>query len=240
MKSFGDAEENASWVQDAERTLGHRFRNRALLRAALTHPSAGTDGSAFARLEFLGDAILALVVSLHLYHHHPDLSPGGLTRLRAGTVNRTILAQAATRLGLPPLLRLGKGEASSGGRRRPALLAAALEAVVAALFLDRGLRPVQRFLEGHLLPLLSPNAGLDPKSELQTLLQALFKTRPCYHLIHHWGPPHAPRFEVEVEVRGVRLGGGTGGGRREAEQAAARSAMAHLRRNHNILRSSVG
>lgn len=227
------------WVQEAERKLGHRFRSRALLRAALTHPSAGEGGRTFDRLEFLGDAILTLLVGLHLYQSYPDLPPGDLTRLRASMVNRDTLAQAATQLGLPPLLRLGKGE-EPDGRQRPSLLAAAFEALVAALYLDRGLRTVTRFLTRHLLPLLCPDASADPKSELQTRLQSVLKRAPRYRLLHHWGPPHAPRFEVEVEAAGQRLGRGKGGTRREAERAAARAALAYIRENHKILRSSPG
>ncbi len=228
--------EQDSWLQQAERKLGQRFRSRALLRAALTHPSAGREGRAFERLEFLGDAILTLLLSLHLYRNYPDLSPGGLTRLRASIVNRTKLAQAAMQLGLPVMLRLGKSE-EPDGRHRSALLAAAFEAVVAALFLDRGLRGVTKFLQQHLLPLFPPDASLDSKSELQTLLQAMLKIPPRYRLLRHWGPPHARRFAVEVEVRGQRLGRGEGQSRREAEQGAARSALGYLRDHHNILRS---
>lgn len=225
-----------AWVEAAERMLGHRFRDRALLQAALTHPSAGREGRAFERLEFLGDAILTLLVSLHLYETYPDIRPGELTRLRASVVNRTTLAHAATRLDLPPLIRLGKGE-DPHGRQRASLLAAAFEAIVAALYLDRGLGGVMRFLKRHLLPFLSLDTSLDPKSELQNRLQAMLKMVPRYRLVKHWGPPHAPRFAVEVKAAGERLGRGTGGTRRDAERAAARAALAHLARNHKILRS---
>ncbi|MEE8503789.1 MAG: ribonuclease III [candidate division NC10 bacterium] len=239
VRRQGKRREKDSWIQEAERKLGRRFRNRALLRAALTHPSAGGEGRTFERLEFLGDAILSHLVGLHLYKSCPDLSPGGLTRLRANMVNRAMLARAAKHLGLPTMLRLGKSE-EPGGRQRPTLLAAAFEAVVAALFLDRGLGSVTKFLEQHLLPWSSPDPSLDPKSELQAIVQAALKIPPRYRLLQHWGPPHARRFEVEVEVRGQRLARGKGGSRREAERVAARRTLASLRINHNILGSSSG
>ncbi len=232
-------EEKDSWVRDAEKKLGHRFRSPALLRAALTHPSVGSDGRAFERLEFLGDAILTLLSGLHLYQSYPELPPGELTRLRASLVNRTTLAQAATHLDLPTMLRLGKS-LEPAGRHRPTLLAAAFEAVVAAVFLDRGLVSVTRFLNRHLLSLFNPDVSLDPKSELQTVLQTALRIPPRYCLLQSWGPPHARQFEVEVEVRGEKLGRGKGGSRREAERAAARRALSHLRLNHNILGPSSG
>lgn len=226
-----------SWVREAERRLGHRFRRPDLLRAALTHPSVGTEGRTFERLEFLGDAILTFLLGLHLYQSHPDFAPGRLTRVRASVVNRTTLARAASQLGLPALLRLSKGE-EPGGRERISVCAAAFEAVVAALYLDRGLATVRTFLKQHLLPLCIPNDTLDPKSELQMYVQAALRVVPRYRLLRHRGPPHAPRFEVEVEAGGHKLTKGQGGSRREAERSAARAALATIRRDPNILGSS--
>jgi len=228
--------EKDSWLREAETKLGRRFQNRALLRAALTHPSVGAEGRAFERLEFLGDAILALVLALDLYRRYPDRSPGELTRLRASLVNRHALAQAATQLGVPAMLRMGKSEEPEG-RRRATILADAFEAIVAALFLDRGLGSVAKFLRQHLLPRLSPDFSLDAKSELQTGVQAVLKTLPRYRILKLTGLPHARRFEVEVQVKGLTLGRGKGASRREAEQNAARSALAHLREHPHILRS---
>ncbi|MFQ5959884.1 MAG: ribonuclease III [Candidatus Methylomirabilales bacterium] len=237
MRQRRKAREKDAWLREVERKLGHRFRNRALLRAALTHPSAGGERQAFERLAFLGDAILTLIMSLHMYKSYPNFSPGGLTRLRASMVNRTTLAQAAMQLGFHTMLRLGKSM-EPGGRGRPALLAETFEAVVAALFLDRGLGSVTKFLERHLVPLFRPDASLDPKSQLQNLLQGALKASPRYRLVQHWGPPHARRFEVEVAVKGEILGRGQGESRRAAEQAAARVALAYWGGNHHILRPS--
>ena len=228
--------EKDSWLREAEAKLGQRFRNRALLRAALTHPSVGAKGRAFERLEFLGDAVLALVLALDLYRRFPNLSPGELTRLRASLVNRHALAQAAIQLGVPGMLRMGKSEEPEG-RRRATILAAAFEALVAALFLDRGLGAVTKFLRQHLLPRLSPDLSLDAKSELQTGVQAVLKTLPRYRILKLSGLPHARRFEVEVQVKGQTLGRGKGGSRREAEQNAATRALTYLRENPHILRS---
>lgn len=227
------------WVQEVETILGHRFRTRALLRAALTHASVGAEGKTFERLEFLGDAILTFLLGLHLYQTYPNFPPGGLTRLRASMVNRTTLARAASRLGLPALLRLGKGT-KRAARERPSIRAATFEAVVAALYLDRGLGTVSKFLKQHLLTLCDPHDFLDPKSELQTRVQAFRKVTPRYRLLLHRGPPHAPRFEVEVEAEGRRLATGRGGSRREAERSAARAALAIIRKDPNILGSLTG
>lgn len=239
MRHHGARREKDPWVMEVERTLGYRFRNASLLRAALTHSSAGEEGKGFGRLEFLGDAVLGLLTTLHVYRHYPQLSAGDLTRIRAGIVNRTVLAQAATQLGLHSMVRLGKSE-EPGGRRRPTILSGAFEAFVGALFLDRGTGTVTKFLEEHLLPLLSPGAPLDPKSELQNLIQASLKTPPRYRVIQHWGPPHARRFEVAVEVRGKQLGQGRGESRGAAERAAAQDALAFLEANHNILGPGCG
>lgn len=218
--------ETDAWVKEAEEKLGYRFRNRALLRAALTHPSAGGERHAFERLEFLGDAILTLLVGLHVYERYPELPPGGLTRLRASMVNRAALARAAAHLGLQTMIQMGKSERTSGPGR-PSVLAAGFEAVVAALYLDRGVDAVGSLLERHLLATSSPDVSLDAKSELQSLVQARLKTPPRYRLIRQSGPSHARRFEVEVAVKGEMLGRGRGESRRAAEQAAARAALAN-------------
>lgn len=238
MGRYQKDRETHAWVQEVERRLGHRFRSRSLLQAALTHPSVGTEGKGFARLEFLGDAVLTFLLGLDLYQTHPHLPPGGLTRLRASMVNRMTLARAATQLGLPTVLRLGTGE-EPRGRERTSVLAAAFEAIVAALYLDQGLDTVRTFLKQHLLPLCNPDDTLDPKSELQTYLQAVLKVAPRYRLVHHRGPPHAPRFKVAVEAKGQRLASGEGGSRREAEQAAARVALGLIRRHPNIWGAST-
>jgi ribonuclease-3 len=135
------------------------------------------------------------------------------------------------------MLRMGKSE-EPAGRRRVTTLADAFEAIVAALFLDRGLGPVTKFLRQHLLPRLSPDFSLDAKSELQALVQALDKTLPRYRILKQSGLPHARRFEVEVQVKGQRLGRGKGASRQEAEQGAATHALAHLKENPHILRST--
>lgn len=180
----------------------------------------------FERLEFLGDAILTLLVGLHVYERYPQFPPGGLTRLRASMVNRAALARAAAHLGLHSMIQMGKSEQPSAPGR-PSLLAAAFEAVVAALYLDRGVDAVANFLERHLLARSAPDVSLDPKSELQNLVQAALKTPPRYRLVQHSGPSHARRFEVEVAVKGEILGRGQGESRRAAEQAAARAALAN-------------
>jgi ribonuclease-3 len=237
MRKYRKGRRGDSREEAIEKKLGHRFRDRALLRAALTHPSVGAEGRAFEPLEFLGDAILNFLTGLFVYRRHPDLPPGGLTRLRASLVNRTTLARAATQLGLPAFLRLGDG-ARPQDRERSSLSAETFEAIVAALYLDGGLGTVNKFLKKNLLPFYSPEDSLDPKSELQIHVQALLKVTPRYRLLRRRGPPHAPRFEVAVEAGGRRLARGKGGSRRDAEVTAALAALAIVRNDPNILRPS--
>jgi ribonuclease-3 len=221
------------WLREVERQLGYRFRHRALLQAALTHPSTADEKSGeFERLEFLGDAILTLLLSLRLFRDHPTLPPGKLTRLRASLVSRQALAKAAKAMGLDLLMLLGVGGEATGGRRRASILAATFEAVVAAVYLDRGLIPTEKFLQRHLLPHLTADATPDPKSRLQAIVQAQWKTIPRYRLIHRQGPAHSPTFEVVVEVNRREVGKGQGGSRRLAEQEAAQAALDQLGRDH--------
>lgn len=206
--------------------------DQALLEAALTHssyahenPQASGDNQ---RLEFLGDAVLQLAVGSLLYRRFPEASAGELTRLRAAVVSEEALWRAAEGLGLGRSLRLGRGEELSGGRRRRSVLADAFEAVVGAVYLSAGARRTQRFVERCLGPLLDAARSrplLDPKTALQEDAQATGQT-VVYRMAAASGPEHNRVFEVTVEVGGELTGRGQGGSKREAEQAAAREAMA--------------
>jgi ribonuclease-3 len=184
------------------------------------------------RLEFLGDAVLGLVVADELFATHPGQDEGKLTELRTHLVRRDTLAKAARRLKLGEALLLGRGEEVGGGRGRPTNLAHAYEAVVGAIFLDGGLTSARRFLRRSLSPefeLVAERAfPLDPKSQLQEISQSLEQNTPLYRLVKAEGPDHARRFTVEVLVDGRTLGKGTGRSKQQAEKEAAREALEHL------------
>lgn len=181
------------------------------------------------RLEFLGDSVLGLAVAVRCYERFPDAAEGDLTRIRASLVNSDSLAQVARDLDLGALLLLGRGEDRTGGREKQSLLADALEAVVAAVYLSCGLDTAVSMLDRLFAPLveaaLSGTMARDYKTELQERLQGLHRGAPAYNVLDAPGPQHARIFEVEVTSSGVALGRGTGRTKKEAEQAAARAAL---------------
>ena len=231
--------------------LGYRFRNRSLLHLALTHSSlayesqhrAHVSGSDNERLEFIGDAVLGLVVAEALYRRFPELREGELTRMRASLVSRRNLAEVAGRIALGPMLRLGRGEEHSGGHRKPALLADALEAVIAAIYLDGGLGPATDFVHRHIIQPAEPHlhgllqgavpiAGAmgDFKSALQEQLQATGAGQPRYILTEESGPDHQKRFRIEVRIdapdgSSIPLAQAEGTTKKQAQQEAARLAL---------------
>jgi ribonuclease-3 len=216
-------------LEDLEALLGHRFGDRRLLEQALTHSSAHAENAAASnceRLEFLGDAVLGLVVSELLMASYPDRDEGWLTRVRASAVKRDALAARARALGLARWIRLGRGERLHGGAEKPSILADIFEAVLGAIYLDAGLKPVRALLERE--PLVSagiePSAG-DFKTRLQEILQARGEGTPRYRTTATRGPAHALEFSVEVTLGERVLGAGTGASKRAAEQAAARQAL---------------
>lgn len=182
------------------------------------------------RLEFLGDSVLGLAVAVRCYQRFPEAAEGDLTRIRASIVNSDSLAQVARDLDLGALLLLGRGEDRTGGREKQSLLADALEAVVAAVYLSCGLEIAVSVLDRLFAPLfeaaLSGTLARDYKTELQERLQGLHRGAPAYNVLDAPGPQHARIFEVEVASSGVPLGRGTGHTKKEAEQAAAREALA--------------
>jgi len=233
----------------------YKFKDPGLLTLALTHSSLAYEsnpegtpdpGSDNERLEFLGDAVLGLVVAEALYQRLPALREGDLTRLRASLVSSRHLAQVGQRIQLGPMLLLGRGEAHSGGHKKPALLANALEAVIAALYLDGGLAAAREFIDRHIIEpaeasLLGvlhssePFSGAvgDYKSALQERLQAAGHGQPQYVLTAQSGPDHQKRFRIEVRVAGstgalLTLAGADGSTKKQAQQEAARLAFASL------------
>jgi ribonuclease-3 len=203
-----------------------------LLRQALTHKSAEQELGlpSNERLEFLGDAVLGLTISAHLYRRHPEYSEGELTKLKAVAVSEPVLAKVADEIDLGRYLILSRGEEQSGGRGRVSILADALEAVFAAVYLDRGMAIARRLI----LTLLDESLGtieraeheLDYKTLLQEKIQELHRTPPTYRLVDQSGPDHDRTFVAEVRVAGTVLGKGVGKSKKQAEQAAARQALA--------------
>ena len=209
--------------------LGYTFAQPALLERALTHRSFSSDHNE--RLEFLGDAVLGLAVSAALVRHWTRMPEGDLSRVRANLVKQPTLAQLAERLGLAEHLRLGSGEQQSGGRRRPSILADALEAVIGAIYSDGGFDAAANVVEtlyGTWLSQGKPDAmAKDPKTELQERLQGRKMALPQYAVTAVTGLAHEQRFEVSCSVEAlqhVTQGGGVS--RREAEQAAALAMLA--------------
>lgn len=217
--------------------IDYRFVRPELLEEAFTHkswrnehPETGIDNE---RLEFLGDAVLDLVVADYLYATHPGLPEGELSRMRAAVVSEQALAPVARALGLGGLVRLGRGEELSGGREKKSILANTFEAVVGALYLDGGFSAVRevalQLLEDSLEQAPETPDIVDAKSRLQEMVQASSGELPSYVLIQVSGPDHDPRYEVAVSVAGAVLGTGSGRSKKKAEQRAATEAILLLK-----------
>jgi ribonuclease-3 len=219
-------------AEDLAALLGHSFRDPALLRTALTHPSRAYEeggGRGNERLEFLGDAVLGLVVAELLFEERPDWPEGDLTRARAALVNSRALAARAHALGIAHFARLGRTEQRSGGARKDRVLANLFEALVGALYLDGGLGVARAFLERALGPDLRAGARVlepDPKTRFQEWAHMRFQATPSYRAVSDSGVENdEQRFSVEVLVEGEAWGRGTARTKRAAERAAAEEAL---------------
>ncbi len=216
-----------------EQRVGHKFRNSLLLAEALTHPSLGHETQRHhfdnQRLEFLGDAVLQLVITEHLYSIFPREAEGRLTKLRSRLVSREALRAHALRLELGQFLMMGRGEEASGGRERTSTLADAFEALLGAIYLDTDLATARRFLltlaADDLAQLDAEPIDLNPKGHLQEVLQAISPTSPVYELLAESGPEHEKTFIVRVSWEGMALGEGSGRSKKQAETAAALQAV---------------
>lgn len=212
--------------------LGYAFQNPALLENALTHSSYANERrgsqSSNERLEFLGDSILGMVTAEKLYHTFPHLPEGRLSRLRAELVCEQSLHAVALDLGLGQHLRLGKGEEHSGGRERPSILADAVEAVIAAMYLDGGIVPARAFILEHVLAGVEEGQihhVMDYKTELQERIQRKADQHLRYELVDTTGPDHNKHFIMAVFLNDAEIGRGQGRSKKEAEQAAAKAAL---------------
>lgn len=222
-------------IRSTEDALGVQFNDYSLLSRALTHRSFLNENPGEAiedneRLEYLGDAVLDFVVAAYLYHHFPEMKEGELTMLRAALVRTRTLAAIARDLALGENLRLGHGEAESGGRERLANLCAGFEAVVGAIYLDQGLTVVEAWIHQLISPylqqIIAQSAHRDAKSEFQIWAQSKYNATPRYQVIEDEGPDHDKVFTVAVLVEDQTWGIGQGGSKQKAAQAAASAALA--------------
>lgn len=220
-----------------EDRIGYKFRNPLLLAEALTHPSLRHETQRHhfdnQRLEFLGDAVLQLVITEHLYGHFTGEAEGKLTKLRSRLVSREALTVHAATMDLGSYLMMGRGEEASGGRVRNSTLADAFEALVGAVYLDSDLATVRQFIleqaRGDLAQVVEEPVDINPKGHLQELLQSISPRSPAYEVVSQSGPEHEKTFVVRAVWEGIALGEGTGRSKKQAETAAALEAMKEKR-----------
>lgn len=219
-----------------QKKLNLKFKNLKLLKTAFTHRSYLNEhknfkGESNERLEFLGDAVLSIIVSTFLYEKLPNSPEGQLTQIRASLVRTETLAKLSSSLSLGSYLFLSKGEEDSGGRNNKSILANTFEALIGAIFLDNGQETTQNFIHKTILAKwqnLAQNAVADNKSKLQEVLQRQFRTSPTYKLISSWGPDHSREFKIGVYLENKLLGEGAGKNKQTAAQEAAKNALEKL------------
>ena len=224
-------------IEKFEKKLELNFKNKELLKRGLTHRSflnenGGGDLKNNERLEFLGDAVLELVISEYLFHEYPDRAEGDLTSFRAAVVKTDSLAKISKKLGLGEFLLMSKGEEMTGGREKDYLLANTFEAIVGALYLDQGYSEVKKFLTKHLTQQIATivkyRLDIDSKTKLQEKTQSIFKKTPIYKVIKEKGPDHDKTFTVAVMINRKIYGEGEGITKQKAEEAAATQALRKL------------
>jgi ribonuclease-3 len=241
-RTDGAGERVVSFVDELdmlERRIGYRFHDRGLLEHALTHTSRAHEDESGAitdneSLEFLGDAVLGFAVADMLFHAFPQHDEGQKSKMKASLVSAASLADLGERLNLGNCLMLGRGEEKTGGRRKQALIADAFEALIAAIYLDGGIERARRFLEEQFADALAGLGttgvpGHDHKSALQEYVQSRMLPLPAYRVVGETGPDHAKIFHVAVVVQGEEMGAAGGRSKKEAEQEAARLALARFR-----------
>jgi ribonuclease III len=223
---------------DLEKKLSITFQDKELLKRAFIHRSHLNEAREIRisneRLEFLGDAVLSFLTSHYLYELYPDFPEGTLTNIRSSMVKTNSLADTARELNLGELLLLSHGEEASGGRNNPSLLADAFEALLGAIYIDRGIETAKQFLTTFLFPkaktIVEKKSYIDYKSLLQELIQQRSRTSPTYQVVKSEGPDHAKTFWVTAVDNGVSLGSGSGKSKQEAEQAAAADALEKMQK----------
>ena len=222
-------------IKDLELAIGYQFKNITLLQNALSHSSYANERwhdslKSNERLEFLGDSILGMVTAEYLFRNFPERPEGELTRMRADMVCEQALANVAERIGLGQHLLLGHGEEAGGGRKRDSILADAVESLLAAVYLDGGIGPARKIIQAFVLNRAVERAvDRDYKTALQDLVQRKPGSAITYRLVRESGPDHCRLFEMEVSVGGIPAGQGEGRTKKEAEQQAAKAAIAALK-----------
>ncbi|NTW22628.1 ribonuclease III [Candidatus Falkowbacteria bacterium] len=226
-------------LAELERIVGLQFKNKSLLKQAVVHRSylnehPDADTSHNERLEFLGDAVLEIIVTEHLFHKFPDTPEGDLTNWRASLVNAKMLAKVAQELEIEEFLYLSKGEAKDkNSKARQYILANAIEALIGAMYLDQGTEPAKRFIDVNILAklqfILSNELYLDPKSKFQERAQEQYKVTPHYKILNETGPDHAKTFEVGVYLGEELVAKGKGSSKQEAQVDAAAKAVKKLK-----------
>lgn len=223
-------------VNSLEYRINYTFKKRDLLIQALTHRSYSNENKLLysnERLEFLGDAVLNMIISDYLIKKFPHSPEGDLSKLRAMIVNETTLSRIALRIELGRELLLGKGENMTGGRRKSSLLSDALEALIAAIYLDGGIENatffVNKFFDEEIRTIFSKGVSYDFKTDLQEYCQGRFGILPRYHVARESGPDHKKVFEVKLFIKDIHYGSGIGRTKKEAEQKAAQEALERLK-----------
>ncbi len=221
-------------MKELQEKLNYRFKDKGLIVTALTHSSFANEHRCQSneRLEFIGDSVLGMVVAMHLYRTFPNLTEGKMTRMRAELVCEQSLWEVANKLSFGENLRLGKGEALTGGRERPSILADCVEAVIAALYIDGGFEVAKDFVDRHILSKLD-SVGTVPTGDFKTRLQELVQSAPgmslSYEMLSESGPDHMKVFCAAVYLNGKIIGQGQGRTKKEAEQNAAAKALEELK-----------
>ena len=222
-------------IKELEQRIGYQFHDISLLKRALTHSSFTNEQKInrtgdYERLEFLGDAVLELTSSEFLFHEHPEVPEGELTKMRASMVCEPALAFCARDLELGKFIRLGKGEENTGGRERDSIISDVMEAVTGAIYLDGGMEPARQFINRFILSdLENKRLFYDSKSNLQEVIQEKLKKEFWYELLEESGPEHNKVFKVSVHMEDEILGEGAGKTKKAAEQQAAYKALLLLR-----------
>lgn len=219
-------------LREIESILGYSFKDRRLLAKALSHRSSVSDGLANERLEYLGDAVLGLIVSDFLFRKFPEYNEGNLTKIKAALVNETTLSKVAYSFRLGQFVFLSPEEEKSGGRLKPSIIADAMEAVIGAVYLDGGLESSAKVIGNLILSnfenLIKDEAMFNYKGDLLERMQGNGHGVPKYEVLEEIGPDHIKVFVISVSVDGVRLGTGQGTSKKEAEQRAAKMALEKL------------
>lgn len=226
-------------IENLEKSLGVKFRNKQHLINAITHRSYLNEHRDVKvhneRLEFLGDAVLELVVSDYLFNNFPDRPEGELTSFRSALVKTESLADSARKLGIGENLLLSRGEEDTGGRTKDYLLANTFEAIIGAIYIDQGYEKCKEFVYAHLIPklddIIKSRSDIDNKTKIQELAQAKYKVTPIYEVINEEGPDHDKKFTVAVKINDKIIGEGEGKSKQKAQEEAALHGIEYIEKN---------